>query len=162
MDYLVSRNRDTGISVELGGSSYFIDIDFFWLNILNTIKDNEYTVIGSNHVMWQLSMMCALKQVLDPKTEFSMILTPYIYESDFNIESFIDTHSEKLQVALLGNLSWRKGNSQWDKNWIKTVSKFQEQDVHFILEAIKNDIINKNILNLEKINKNTIIKLLRK
>lgn len=159
MEFLVSRSRNTGIQCDIDGELYNIDVDFFWLNLLNTFDDSEYIVCGSNHVLWHLSMMHALKKVLDPSAETSIILSPYIYNLEFEVEKFIDIHSPQAYLAFLGNLSWKKGSTSWNLEFIKKLKTVNSKEVSYILKYISDNILGDDISNLSKVNRNLIMRI---
>ncbi|HIQ91227.1 MAG TPA: hypothetical protein IAB27_06380 [Candidatus Coprosoma intestinipullorum] len=161
MEYMVSRTRETGVEVEVNSKKFFIDVDFFWLNILNTFDDLEYLICGSNHVIWHLSMMCALKQVLSPNSETSMLLSPYIYKGDFNECELIDVHSEQAYIAFLGSLSWKKGNSVWNYQFLKCLKELGKKEYNYIINHVCKKLIKDNPENISKVNRNLILKLLK-
>lgn len=162
MKYLVSRNRNTGIEITLGPRTFSIDVDFFWLNILNTIKDTEFITVGSNHVIWHLVMMHALGVACNAEISNTIILIPYIYNrKNVEIESIIDVHSNQLYLAFLAHLSWKKGSTDWNSAILKEIHKISSSQIDNIIKKISLDIYKDNLNEIEKLNQNIVQKLIK-
>ena len=137
MKYLVSRERNTGIEY----NGFNIDVDFTFLNFLNTMNFKQNVIIGSNHVNWHMCMAVALKKCLDEEAENFIVATPYVYDKDHllpEITSRLEGRKDLKKVYLLSCLTWKRKSTNWSTETLKTFERCSEEELKRILENVEN------------------------
>jgi hypothetical protein len=132
MSMLISRQRDTGIVFQTGQKTYNIDVDFFWLNYLNTISKgvNKIMLIGSNHVRNHLMYITALSNMTNdnentPK-EIKVIMPSYIKAvagfEEIPSKEYLKEDPNTTRLLVYSSLSWNK-DAQWATEFLKYIKK---------------------------------------
>lgn len=124
MKMLVSRKRGTGLPYELSGRTFNVDVDFFWMNYLNTMDTgyNGIFVVGSNHVRRHLTHISALYQSAGGTLPMH-ILTPYYILPKEGFEPYVQQGYSKeedpnlLRLLILASLSFKK-DTPWDTEFL--------------------------------------------
>lgn len=131
--FLASRHSRNGPEyVAKSGKNYSLDVDFFWLNYLSTIKNDDtdkIVVVGSNHVAWHLSLATALfrAQTKNKKVNLDLILTSYIKHqgnltNTYIKEMYAANTPTTNKIITLSSLSWNKKDSTWYKTSKKDIT----------------------------------------
>lgn len=133
MKMLVSRTRQTGVKYDLGGKTFNLDIDFFWMNFLHGVSANTAGValIGSNHVRRHLMTIASLHfartSELPTSPELKVIMPSYITEAK-GFDAFVrgeyleEADPNALRLLILASMSWMK-DSQWAASYYGYIKK---------------------------------------
>ncbi|ECQ5238060.1 hypothetical protein FZM63_15725, partial [Listeria monocytogenes] len=147
MEYLVSRNRDTGIIFTIEGKKFNIDVDFFWLGYLNQFSDNHYILVGSNHVTWHLCLASRVVQSLNPETKITLVLTPYVYNKNNVDENSIPLKKEIFKWIVYSHITWKKQDTNWNQSLISQISRIEQlksmckhEKYHYSYEKLENSL----------------------
>lgn len=165
MKYLVSRDRNTGVYFD----EFNIDVDFSFLNFLNTMNFKENIIVGSNHVNWHMCMAIALKQCLDQDSKNILVSTAYIYDKNQllpEITKVLEKNAKLKKAFLIGNLTWNKTCTNWSKDTLKTLEKSNDKELEamlqYIVSRVEGDNTEDRVKNsLKRMKKDTLMKAKR-
>lgn len=163
MKYLVSRDRNTGVKFD----GFNIDVDFSFLNFLNTMNFRENIIVGSNHVNWHMCMAIALKQCLDPDSKNTLVSTAYVYDRNAVLPTTtkaLDENPMLKKAFLIGSLTWNKINTNWSLETLKTLSKSDDKELEAMIKYIETEVDGNSIedrikRSLKRMKKDTLLKV---
>ena len=147
-DILISKSRDTGAKLTLGGYTFNIDVDFLWMNMFGCLEEKNQVFIASNHQLYEMYIMNYLSKMIGEKS-LSFIATPYLDSyPNFNPElEFAKMDDEFLiKLAILYTLKWKKKNCAWDPSIIKGLANLKPEERGQIWEILSNYRIAGSIL----------------
>lgn len=168
MKMMISRQRETWISVNINRKTYNIDVDFLRMTFLKKLSnDYEKTIlIGGNHIRRHLVTITLINQMLSKATntksvDIELFLHSYISQNneinDLVNKTYLLEDSNILRLLILSSLSQNK-DSKWNISLYKFFKKKQNiinpKSREVDHEAMKKLDTSQNIANL--FNKNII------
>ncbi len=162
MEYLFSRERETGVQIERNGKKYNIDIDSCWLQYLSSIEQKNIIMVASNHVVWHQCLATAYLRAKNDKRNVQMVFTPYIRgDEPLNSKSFI---SMRKALWFVSHMTWQRLETKWNPVISNILEKAPEDSItQTYLDIMKKELYNTNIKNiLQNINNNNIMALIKK
>lgn len=123
---LVSKNRETGYSIDTIHGRFNIDIDFLWSNYFKLYEEKNQIYIASNHQLFNMYLMNYLAKTTSDKN-LSFIATPYLNVKldEAKRQYELRKLKEYKQLLLLYNLKWRAKDCNWSDsvtNYLKNIS----------------------------------------
>lgn len=150
----ISRNRNTGVSINYNGTRYNIDIDFLWATYLNTFEEQEKIIVSGNRMIYQLFLVSVLEKCLTPENNTILIGTPYItnIKNILQNPNFID-NEELRKLFILFNTKWQKKEILYDETILTYLKKLSSDKRKQLYEIINMPIEENNDFykNIEKI-----------
>lgn len=127
-EIVISRNRNTGISVDYNHKKYNIDVDFFWANYLDLIKSKEKLVIGCEEVLYPIYLTSILERIRNPKSDTVYLAVPFVKGLEKDIMDYNNLkNKEAKKLALIFSATKLKNSkSKWEDNIYKYFSKFND------------------------------------
>lgn len=136
IDYLISKERNTGIIYDYNGKSFNIDIDF--INYLMVAKENarKKIVISSMHLTRHQVITYMINNLFYPQSDYTIFLHPYLINQDntrercfnnnvkVNTEINIDELLYLLTIVSNGN---KKDEYKWNMDFYIKMKKFIEK-----------------------------------
>jgi len=131
---LVSRTRDTGIIYAKEGRKYNLDVDFFWMNYLDSISNVDDSVIltGSNHIRRHLMTISALFESVrgvDSVDKLKILMPSYILKSDESTQvvngGYMNESPNTMRLLIMASLAWKK-DSKWAMGVYNNLKKHPE------------------------------------
>lgn len=118
---LISKSRNTGYSVIKDGKSYFIDIDFIWMNYSKLLQADQTILIASNHQLLKMFIMNYINQI-SRMQELVFVAHPYIKAG--NMQEIQDIYMKSQneyfkKLYLLYQLNWSKKSCDYSLSVIK-------------------------------------------
>lgn len=117
--HVISRNRNTGISILYNGKTYMLDVDFVWEVYLSLFQEQEKVVICGNKKVYQLYMTGIIERCLNNFAKTLFIRTPIIngvnesYYETGDVESLLDDILTR-KLAIILNISWKSKVKNYD------------------------------------------------
>ena len=136
IDYLISKERNTGIIYDYNGKSFNIDVDF--VNYLMVAKENarKKIVISSMHLARHQVITYMINNLFYPQSDYTVFLHPYLVNQDntrercfdddakINTELKIDELLCLLTIVSNGN---KKEEYKWNMDFYNKMKKFVEK-----------------------------------
>ena len=125
-EIVISRNRNTGISVDYDNTKYNIDVDFFWANYLDLIKGKEKLVIGCEEVLYPIYLTSILEKIRNPNSNTVYLAVPFVngLEKDVMDYNKLDNKEAKKLTLIFSATKLKNSRSKWDDNTYKYFNKF--------------------------------------
>ncbi len=138
----ISRNRNTGITVDYNGSRYNIDIDFLWETYLNTFEEQEKIVVSGNKMVYQLFMVSVLEKCLSKENNTILIGTPYITNiKNILKESNFINNEELRKLFIIFNTKWPKKEILYDATILTYLEKMSDKKRKRLYDLINMPIV---------------------
>lgn len=138
---VISRNRNTGISINYNGTNYMIDIDFVWGMYLALFKEQEKIVICGNKELYQLYMLGVLEKCLNPNSTTLFVGTPMINginDFDFPCQTPNDILTKKLGIIF--NMTWGAKVKDFDSALLDKLKRMPYEKKLKLYEIVCNPI----------------------
>ncbi len=136
-ELLVSKSRNTGVSVVLDGIKYNIDIDFLLYLTPHLFENKDITIVACNRHVVHTLITNYINSVYGHKN-LMFVEHPYIIsknEGD-SYSSLTELYDNNLfKATLLNTISWNHTNSLWDENKYKYLKKNKD----YLEESLKFD-----------------------
>lgn len=141
--HVISRNRNTGISILYNGETYMLDVDFVWEVYLSLFPEQEKVVICGNKEIYQLYMTGIIERCLNRNAKTLFIGTPIINGVN---ESYYETVSEEnilndiltRKLAIILNISWKTKVKDYDMKLLDKLKRMPYTRKLAIYNAICN------------------------
>ena len=162
MEYLFSRERETGIKIKLNNKEYNIDVDSCWLQYLSSIKQKNIIMVASNHVVWHQCLAVAYLKAKNDQRNIQMVFTPYIRgDEPLNSKGFI---SMRKAIWFASHMTWQRLETKWNPIISDILEKTPEESIaQTYLDIMKKELHNSDVKNvLQNINNNNIMALVKK
>lgn len=139
----ISRNRNTGVSINYNGNKYNIDIDFLWGTYLNTFSEQEKIVVSGNKMIYQLFLVSVLEKCLSPQNDTILIGTPYITNIKNILENPDFIQNEQLRkLFIIFNMRWAKKQLLYDESILKYLKTMEREKRNHLYDIINRKYIN--------------------
>lgn len=125
-EMLISKHRDTGISHEIDGQIFNIDIDFVLFNFLSNINTNKRIIVGTSHVIYHMVMMHIMDHIKNKDKENVFITMPYI-QGQCQIPEVPNIEDYKKQIYMLGSIT-KSSDSQFNKSLFQLITKDRKEN----------------------------------
>lgn len=152
IDYLISKERNTGITYEYNGKLFNIDVDF--INYLMIAKENarKKIVVSSMHLTRHQVITYMINNLFYLQSDYTIFLHPYLVNQDntrercfndnvkINTELKIDELLCLLTIISNGN---KKEEYKWDIDFYNKMKKFIEkkpEKYNLIKEILQSNI----------------------
>lgn len=136
IDYLISKERNTGITYEYNGKLFNIDVDF--INYLMVAKETarKKIVISSMHLTRHQVITYMINNLFYSQSDYTIFLHPYLINQDntrercfndavkINTELKIDELLYLLTIVSNGN---KKDEYKWNMDFYNKMKKFIEK-----------------------------------
>ncbi len=100
---VISRKRNTGVSLNYNGKNYNIDIDFLWATYLSLFNEEEKILICGNKELYQLFLAGIIERCINPFANTILIGTPIITNiNDYNYAEDVLTR----KLSIIFNTRW--------------------------------------------------------
>lgn len=140
LELLVSKARNTGVSIELDGIKYNIDIDFLLYLTPQLFENDDITIVACNRHVIHTLITNYINSVYGHKN-LTFVEHPYIISKneDSSYSSLSDLYNNNLfKASLLNTISWNNTDALWDENKFKFLKKYED----YLEESLKfNQII---------------------
>lgn len=137
-DIIISRNRNTGIIIELNSNKYNLDIDFLWEIYLSLFKEKEKIVMCCNRQLYQLYMVCMLEKCFRDNSNTICLATPYLEYSNKQAELLNRKLSLKIYSLLV--LKWAKKDNIFDESLLKYINSMNVEKKQLLYEILLSEI----------------------
>ena len=145
MDYLVSKNRDTGYKINHNGTIYNIDIDALWMNYINCFSNKSEIIVASNHQIFEMYLINYLNRMYKNK-DLHFLATPYLVTKDRTIESrFDEMRALESKLNLLFSLKWKNPDSTYNINAMDYISKLSDAQLLELYDIINMEVSGNDI-----------------
>lgn len=167
-EIVVSRERETEVSLTYKNKEYNLDIDFLWQVYLSLFNTKEKIVICSNHQLYQLFMVAMLEKCFNTKSKTICIATPYLNIPAKEIEKELENRIISLKIFTLLNQKWAKKENSFDESLLKYINTMNVEKKQMLYDLIMRETTYstleetlKNILTKE-INRQNLTKELKR
>lgn len=125
-EIMISKERNTGITENVQGAEFNIDIDFNLYNYLTNIPQRKRIIVGTTHVIYQMLMMDTYDKLKTDKTDNIFVAMPYVagkceLSPDLQIENY------KKQLYMLGSLT-KNSDCQFNKSLFQLITKDRKEN----------------------------------
>lgn len=143
-DIIISRNRDTGIIIEMNNNKYNLDIDFLWGIYLSLFEENEKVVMCCNRQLYQLYMVGMLEKCFKNNSNTICLATPYLEYNDKQNELLNRKLSLKIYSLLV--LKWAKKDNIFDESLLKYINSMNVEKKQLLYDIVLSKIDNEEYL----------------
>ena len=151
--FIISKIRNTGYSICYRGNSYFIDVDFIWMNLFRFIDCDEATLICSNKQSLKIFYINYIYSIYK-SVRMNFILHPYLNCVGNSLLDSSNNYKLLKKLMVLFSLSWNRENCSWNEGVYSFLSKLTEPQLQHLYDTmcnIPNDILNSKCDMSEKI-----------
>ena len=125
-EMLISKQRETGITREIDGHLFNIDIDFFLYNFLSNIKTSKRIIVGSSHVIYHMVMIDVIDYIKNQNNENVFVTMPYIH-GQCQIPNALNIANYKKQIYMLGSVA-KSSEAQFNQSLFQLVTKDRKEN----------------------------------
>lgn len=151
-EMIISRERDTGISLDYHNNIYHIDIDFLWGVYLSLFSNKDKIVMCSNHQLYQLYLVTLLEKCFSNEGQTISLATPYFNLSDKNLEKELDGRILSLQLFSIFNQKWSKKENVFDEGLLKFINTMNVEKKEMLYRIVMEEVKDSDmLLSLKKI-----------
>ena len=138
---VISRARNTGISITYQHKNYNIDIDFLWGLYLLLFKEPEKVVICGNHEIYQLYLVGLLEKSLREESKTVLVGTPFLTGLNA-LPSSISSEEQLLvkKIGILMNIKWFRKEKEYENSIFKGIAKLPLEKKRELLYNLKEEI----------------------
>lgn len=137
-DIIISRNRNTGIIIEMNNNKYNLDIDFLWEIYLSLFKEKEKIVMCCNRQLYQLYMVGMLEKCFRDNSDTICLATPYLEYSNKQDELLNRKMSLKIYSLLV--LKWAKKDNIFDESLLKYINSMNVEKKQLLYDILLSEI----------------------
>ena len=154
--FLISKNRETGIKVNLDGQDFNIDVDFSWMLFTALLPDKNKIIIAGNRHILKMMKIHYVNSILKQKPVIFLATSYNMKNLDFDeTKAFFEIEDANYKkLFLLYHQSWN--NHTNSRIWDKSIYKFLKKQTVEKRERLYSAIMNTDI----KITKNMQEKML--
>lgn len=137
---VVTKNRDTGVSVNLGEDTYNIDIDFLLYLTPQLFDEDDITMVCCNRHILHTLLTNYINSVYGHK-KLTFIEHPYIISTkpdDSYLNLLKCDNKDLIKASLMTMISWNNNDCKWDEGKYKYLNKNQ-QFIHYVLQNNKHN-----------------------
>ena len=136
-DYLITKKRNTGYSINYNGTNYNIDIDALWMNYINCFNSQEQVIIASNHQLFEMYLMNYINKMYNNK-DLHFIATPYLVSKNKKLdEQFEKMRPLEVKLNLLFSLKWKTPDSTFNENAEKYLKSLDDEELEKLYYQIQ-------------------------
>lgn len=141
-EIIISRSRNTGISVDYNNTKYNIDVDFFWANYLDLIKSKEKLVIGCEEVLYPIYLTSVLERIRNPKSDTVYLAVPFVngLEKDVLDYNKLENKEAKKLTLIFSAVKLKNSRSKWEENIYNYLNKFDDIKMQEFKKALYNKV----------------------
>ena len=135
-EIVLSRKRNTGVTLEYGNKSYNIDIDFLWQVYLSLFPNANKIVMCSNHQLYQLFIVSMLEKCYNNNGNTISLATPYL-NSTYKNEQELKNRILSLKIFTVLNQKWAKKENVINEgllNYINSMNVNKKEMLYEILQ----------------------------
>lgn len=136
-EIIISRTRETGISLSYKDNIYNLDIDFLWQVYISLFPNSEKIILCSNHQLYQLFMVAMLEKCFDNKGRTICLATPYLNILDKTKESELKERIISLKIFTLLNQKWTRKENNFDEGLLKYINSMNIQKKEELYNLIR-------------------------
>lgn len=137
-DIIISRNRNTGIIIEINNNKYNLDIDFLWEIYLSLFDNKEKIVMCCNRQLYQLYMVGMLEKCFNDSSNTICLATPYLEYSSKQDELLNRKLSLKIYSLLV--LKWAKKDNIFDESLLKYINSMNVEKKQLLYDILLSEI----------------------
>lgn len=137
INYLISKERNTGITYEYNEKKFNIDIDF--VNYLMVAKENarKKIVVSSMHLTRHQVITYMINNLFYPQSDYTIFLHPYLINQDNTRERCFDNNAkinpeinidELLFLLTIVSNGNKKDEYKWNMDFYTKLKKFVENN----------------------------------
>ena len=140
--FMISKNRETGIKVNLDGQNFNIDIDFSWMLFTSLLPNKNKIIIAGNRHIFKMLKIHYVNSILEQKPIIFLATSYNMKDNDFDeTKAFfeIDDINYK-KLFLLYHQSWNNHTNSrlWNKSIYNYLKKLSSSERKKLYDAIKN------------------------
>jgi hypothetical protein len=135
-EIVISRSRETGITITHNNESYNLDIDFLWQVYLSLFPNTEKIVLCSNHQLYQLFMVAMLENCFNTNGKTVCLATPYLNVDDKTQEQQLEDRIISLKIFTLLNQKWGKKENCFDNGLLSYINHMSVEKKQMLYELI--------------------------
>jgi len=138
---VISRQRQTGINVNVNGNEYNIDIDFLWGLYLLLFEEEEKIIISGNHEIYQLYMVGMLEHTLKPNSKTILIGSPFLTGLN-ELSSEVSDEAEMLskKLGMIFNIKWNRKEKPYEDTIFRYFTRISLEKKRKLLEIVNKEI----------------------
>lgn len=111
---LVSKTRDTGISLEYNGTKYFLDIDFVWANFPQLFDEQNVIIFTASDLLYESFVVNIINNLHNTKNviivhQAKVLTTNQPFENEF--EKF---KNDKFKLNITFNINLKTYTTKWN------------------------------------------------
>jgi len=141
-DIIISRDRNTGIIIEINNNQYNLDVDFLWEIYLSLFNEKEKIVMCCNRQLYQLYMVGMLEKCFKNDANTVCLATPYLEHSNRQDELLNRKISLKIYSLLV--LKWAKKDNIFDESLLKYINSMNVEKKQLLYEIVLSEIDNED------------------
>ncbi len=135
-EIVISRERETGITLDYAGKSYNIDIDFLWGLYLSLFPNCDKIVMCSNHQLYQLYMVTLLEKCFKNEGKTIALATPYLNVDNKNKEKELEDRLLSLKIFTILNQKFAKKENIFDEGLLNYVNNMNVNKKQMLYEIL--------------------------
>ena len=121
-EIVISRERNTGVTLTYQNRTYNIDIDFLWEVYLSLFPNHDKIVICSNHQLYQLFMVSMLEKCFENRGKTIALATPYLNIASKDKESELQDRILSTKIFTILNQKWAKKENILDEGLLTYIN----------------------------------------
>ena len=137
-DIIISRDRNTGIIIEINNNKYNLDVDFLWEIYLSLFDENEKIVMCCNRQLYQLYMVGMLEKCFKNNSNTVCLATPYLAHS--NKQEELVNRKISLKIYSLLVLKWAKKDNVFDESLLKYINTMNVEKKQILYDIILSNV----------------------
>lgn len=138
MKVLVSRRRETAVSIKHGDEIVLLDPDFIWQMYLPALSVSGFDtciLLGGNHTLRALVLVRAVQQALSPKSSLKIVVPPYFLGEGrkhlggelYSMDTLLSKHKiNSLRVLVGMSLNWKQKESVIQTSHLALLDKMDQ------------------------------------
>lgn len=144
--FIISKNRNTGYTVNHNDVDYNIDVDFIWMNIFRFIDAENKYLVCSNKQSLKVFYINYLYSIYK-KDKMDFILHPII--NNISDQFYESEDSLRKKLSILFSMSWNRESCQFNNSVYSYLSKMSSTELQQLYEKMCN-VLKDNNPNCEK------------
>ena len=135
-EIVITRERNTGITIDYNQKKYNLDIDFLWQVYLALFPNAEKIILCSNHQLYQLFMVSLLEKCFNNQGKTIAIATPYLNIPNNSINKELQERIISLKLFALLNQKWSRKENSCDEALLKYINTMNIEKKQELYELI--------------------------
>lgn len=137
-DIIITRKRNTGVTLNYNNHIYNLDIDFLWQNFLSLFNYKDKIVMCGNHQLYQLYMVGMLEKCFNKKSNTLCLATPYLEQSEKQNE--LEDRIISLKIFSLLVLKWAKKENTFNISLLKYINSMNVNKKQLLYDILVQEI----------------------